>query len=565
MIYAGDQAIAYPVKDIYDTQIMAMSIAAAKDMYEKGQQQIKDFYKEYGDFMSPIQKDMDWYSQNVTGKVRDTINNLYANGIDPLRSAEGRAAVSQLIYSMPTGDIAKLRQSAAAANEYIKNRGKLEAAGLYNPDAEQNYLGFNLDNYSTLRDGDQPGMGVWSRTSPIENKTMDEIIEPIIKNLDYSYDEARTKQANDGNDYYTVSEDRIRQTIADSMNDLTVKGTMGGYYYDQALKQTGYDPDAARALYTEWLVNRGKDHLKEKFTPNKWKEMAKEYQYKRRLENLRHTNAMIENGALNPQNNTDYDFASDMYDKMLNRIAGAPGGHQWTDANGNSVPAIKYFDKKGDLIEAQREFGKSFRGNNLNRIRGYLQKYTHTEGLSGALFAEYLQRPLFTKLVGNANNLTGKGLVRLDDGDLSKIKTIADMVSSTAGYIGQHKSGSKDEQKLIANMKANPYNYAIGGNNIDVYGAGMKYGRFENNFIVDVYDIEHGQKVGSVAYDSNINSTKTSKGFYMSNNNSEAATAKDLTTRQAVEAGSTAVNKKFYNTTRSQNMPLVSPYFGQTD
>jgi len=59
--------------------------------------------------MSPIAKDMDWYNQNVTGKVRDTINNLYANGIDPLRSAEGRAAVAQLIYSMPTGDIAKLK------------------------------------------------------------------------------------------------------------------------------------------------------------------------------------------------------------------------------------------------------------------------------------------------------------------------------------------------------------------------------------------------------------------------------------------------------------------------
>jgi hypothetical protein len=63
-------------------------------MYEKGQQQLKDFYKEYGDFISPIQKEMDWYNQNVTGRVRDTINNLYASGIDPLRSAEGRAAIS---------------------------------------------------------------------------------------------------------------------------------------------------------------------------------------------------------------------------------------------------------------------------------------------------------------------------------------------------------------------------------------------------------------------------------------------------------------------------------------
>jgi len=36
MIYGPEQLIQYPVKDLYDKKIMAMSIAAAKDMYEKG-------------------------------------------------------------------------------------------------------------------------------------------------------------------------------------------------------------------------------------------------------------------------------------------------------------------------------------------------------------------------------------------------------------------------------------------------------------------------------------------------------------------------------------------------
>lgn len=173
MVYAGELGIQYPVKDLYDKTIMQMSIAAARDMYEKGQQQLKDFYKEYGDFMSPIAKDMDWYNQNVTGKVRDTINNLYANGIDPLRSAEGRAAISQLIYSMPTGDIAKLRQSAAAAEEYIKNRGILEASGKWDPNFER-----FANNGQILEDWDTIGDGVWNRTAPAELKTLKEITEP---------------------------------------------------------------------------------------------------------------------------------------------------------------------------------------------------------------------------------------------------------------------------------------------------------------------------------------------------------------------------------------------------
>ena len=174
MIYGGDLALQMPIMDLYDKQIMAMSINAAKDMYEKGQKQIDDFYSKYGDFMSPIQKDMDWYNQNVTGRARDTINNLYAHGIDPLRSAEGRAAVAQLIYSMPTGDIAKVRQSAEAAKEYIKNRGILEAAGKWDPDFER-----FANNGQMLEDWDTIGGDrVWNRTSPAELKTLKELTEP---------------------------------------------------------------------------------------------------------------------------------------------------------------------------------------------------------------------------------------------------------------------------------------------------------------------------------------------------------------------------------------------------
>jgi hypothetical protein len=42
--------------------------------------------------MSPFAKDMAAYGDMIKG-VRDTINDAYAQGIDPLRSAEGRALV----------------------------------------------------------------------------------------------------------------------------------------------------------------------------------------------------------------------------------------------------------------------------------------------------------------------------------------------------------------------------------------------------------------------------------------------------------------------------------------
>ena len=54
MIYAYDKGVQLPITDLYDTQMRLAYISAAKDMYEKAAQEMKDFKKEYGDFYSPI-------------------------------------------------------------------------------------------------------------------------------------------------------------------------------------------------------------------------------------------------------------------------------------------------------------------------------------------------------------------------------------------------------------------------------------------------------------------------------------------------------------------------------
>ena len=167
MVYSRDQWIQLPVRDLYDSQIMLASINAARDMYEKGQQQIKDFQKDYGDFYSPIQKDMDWYNQNVIQGSRDLINNLYDNGEDPLRSSSGRAKISRWLNNMPTGDINKLKMGSKIAQEYLRNRAMLEAQNKYNDDFEK-YVngGKSIENWDTLKDG------MWTRQSPSEFTTL---------------------------------------------------------------------------------------------------------------------------------------------------------------------------------------------------------------------------------------------------------------------------------------------------------------------------------------------------------------------------------------------------------
>lgn len=177
MVYSRDQWIQLPVKDLYDSQIMLASINAARDMYEKGQQQVKDFQKDYGDFYSPIQKDMDWYNKNVINGSKDVINSLYDKGIDPLRSAEGRAAISRFVNNIPTGDINKLKMGSKIAQEYLRNRAMLEAQNKYNDDFEK-YVngGKSIEDWDTLKDG------VWTRQSPSEFTTLKAATENWFNN-----------------------------------------------------------------------------------------------------------------------------------------------------------------------------------------------------------------------------------------------------------------------------------------------------------------------------------------------------------------------------------------------
>lgn len=249
MIFAGDQWIQYPVKDLYDKNIMKMAIQTARDMYEKGQQEIKDFNTKYGDFLTPIQKDQDWYNENVTGKMQDVINNLYANGIDPVRSAEGRAAISQLVNTMPVGDIAKVKTSAAAANEYLKNKAILQSKGLWNPELESQILGGkSVEDWDTMGGGQ-----VFTRTSPTEYQDLNQFTSHIFDNIKDSYIGTR-----DGYDYFGV-------TANDLMNSLT-PDTLGGLL-NSDLGRFHYN-NARNDLLARGIENPTNDQIMQQFRNN---------------------------------------------------------------------------------------------------------------------------------------------------------------------------------------------------------------------------------------------------------------------------------------------------------
>ena len=214
MIYGKDVALEYPTKDLYDSNIMLQAINAARYDYQTGQDQIKEFNKLYGDFISPIQSDVDYWNRTTIEPVRDALNAMYQQGIDPTRSAEGRALIAQIINNVPTAELNKRRASAKNAEEYLKNRAALQRAGKYNPDYEQFTLGGkSLETWNTDVDGP------WMRTSPMEYQTLHDFVDPSLDNIkpyNLSKDEVENefgRQYDPRYEYIGVATSRIEKSL----------------------------------------------------------------------------------------------------------------------------------------------------------------------------------------------------------------------------------------------------------------------------------------------------------------------------------------------------------------
>ena len=391
MIYQYDQALPMPTKDLYDTQIMQMAVAAAKDMYDRGEKRIDDFYKKYEDFYSPITGATEDVYNTGIGRIRGIINDLYGRGIDPLRSAEGRAIVSQAIRETDIARINARKQEAEMAKQYIKNRDIAIMNGTYDPDVERAVNGGKLLEEWTADDG------YWKSTAPIKYMSQDDMISPLAKALNPEFDAVRTAQENNGYDYKTVSEDRIRQMVADNLDDLISKSTMGKYYYDQALKQAGDDPQLARQILAEQYVQAAKKHTKEDREINQYtyykmqseerrkaaaeddaramkqmeKRLALEYHYK----DLENKEAQIQKlNNTGRRSNDGYPNIFDSADRNPNSYVNVKPGYQYenkidpasrhmlNDGNGNFViysKNVKDAIDRGDIVSENGQMFKS--------------------------------------------------------------------------------------------------------------------------------------------------------------------------------------------------------------
>lgn len=231
MTYGYEDPAIFPVVDLYDSNMINMYINAAREQYNQNRQEMKEFQKLYGDFYSPSTADMDYVDRQTRGRINDAMAYMQQNGIDPLRSAEGRAMIQRIINTTPTGEIAKRQQSAKVLEEYLKNKAALQRANKYNDDFEQGILGYREDGTPiTVENWDTSRDGVWMRPSPNEYQDLNEYTGHIFDDLKDSFIETKY-----GLDWYGVTRDQMAEALTPQLGGL-LNNELGRFHYENARK-----------------------------------------------------------------------------------------------------------------------------------------------------------------------------------------------------------------------------------------------------------------------------------------------------------------------------------------
>lgn len=251
MIYQYDQAIEMPTMNVYDNGLLGAYISSVKDDYQQGLKDQQEFVTKYGDFMSPSKTDVENYYKLGLGYVQNAIQNAYDNGIDILRSQEGRQYLRQVLNNIPYQKLAELKQSAKAQEEFNRAKQQLAIQGLYNPDLSK-YEGGLPEDYDTLKNG------AWNIMSPTPyrdastfSKAYFDGMQPIVR--DINKNGVHVKQT-------ILDDDMLRNVAEQHFNDL-VNTPQGRLMYKMFLDRSNGDEAAARKMFDDTIV-AGNAHRK---------------------------------------------------------------------------------------------------------------------------------------------------------------------------------------------------------------------------------------------------------------------------------------------------------------
>ena len=497
MTFLGlERPVDWVAQQTFNPATAAMVLSAQKDYanavyaaYQDAKQDMKDFNKEYGDFLSPIQRDMDWYAKNVTGDIRNFVNDLYAQGIDPLRSQEGRALVARKLASIPTEQISQLRQSAEVAKEYLKSFDDDT-----NPELEA-FLGRNLNTWSTLGDPENgiEANGIWNVRSRTKFQDLNNWTHHLFDDMELSYDPEESKK-HPGFMAYTKSKDTMNKIVDTHIAELL--GTdLGKFYYNSILKSL---PDS--------IENKDKialDELKSRIVDANWEnnqmKLESDPYALARYQNRLRSSGSGGGGSRTPSTKMSFNYMNGLFQRGLTNAFGY-------DPTTGEETAIN------NIMSDQIGFGQSMRRGSFS---GPWAAYKSLRSDYMGQFTIQENPVMFAGILGR--QMDKEGGIPLTRADLDNFRTEADVVTSTYGYPYPHINTNLDKIKKEFNgapvIKREERN-ENGGTDVfydglkivpyqDVYTSYQRYGQngaVDQQWKVAVINTYNGQHLGDFWY-----------------------------------------------------------------
>ena len=252
-----DEPVAVPIIDLLDSSMMSQYISAAREQYNQAVQDQKEFAKEFGELYGPNANINKQFYEQTRGAVNKGLDYLYQNGIDPLRSAEGRAYIAKIIRERPYDEIANLKAQNESMKTYQKYRAEAMRNGTYDPDFEKFVLGGK-----TLESWDPSTDGMWIKEAPSKYSSLKDWTSNLFDNMQLEYDDEATKKAGGMYQVYSKSPKKMQQILDSNIKDMS-KSELGRYY----LNMYGGDIEALKAD----IIDRNREYTQVDIRPDQVK------------------------------------------------------------------------------------------------------------------------------------------------------------------------------------------------------------------------------------------------------------------------------------------------------
>ena len=215
----------------------------AKEEVDKALADASAAFKEWGEFQSLSQKDIQTFYDETKGKALPVVNDLIKNP-DKIKTVEGRMALQSVINNVDSAKLSALRQSAENMAAYDKLTKELMMKGLYNPD--WHYRDFT--NYDSTQ-------GMFNET-PIAYMDINELSKPYMDQMEKGY------IGSDGMyDYYGNKPEDLEQVANAHLTDMinTPQGQMHIKMYMRNNPNISYDE--AVGMFREAVIASNQDRI----------------------------------------------------------------------------------------------------------------------------------------------------------------------------------------------------------------------------------------------------------------------------------------------------------------